>query len=614
MQQYIQILRNITNEEFESVISQSDEDAVILVPKGTKYIEGLNLKQKAVYLETTDLYTQSEQRTKNLVLNFAHQKIGNKTPAQLLQNQKHSLWYYFRFRLYSQLTAAFFELSIFKYCLEKYLGHHIVFSNSELILGYANVNKIDNLIIHNSKKIKKSINKWNLVKFLLVFLWRSLSGLFHLGKLKKAKYAVISNAIDTQPVLNINTFNVEKGSHLSQYYQQYISNNKEFVNFNELYPLNIFSERGLDIGNHLLFREYPNQIYLEAVFFKALFRPKIWSETKSKINELKMSLDLLKNAKLDFDNDIVRSKVFAFKRLMFFTIFRKIVLEQFFRKQNLLAVGGTNEQDPKVRSVLESASNVGVGTYGIQHGIVHPFHMAYMFSEKDKEYEVFPHKTFLWGDFWKNILINHSIYSDNQLEVVGQVRTDIIPKLKSITKSGYVSDSDKEKTIIFYPSQPLHSREKLALDLFNYAKDKEDVVVYIKPHPMEFDCADFYNKLAIKLGVDNIEIINDDLFLMLSYSDIVVIYNSTVGAEAAYFMKPVIVLNYDNNDYNGFITEGFAYGVTNGQELDDKLNSIIDLKASLPEEKYHNFITKMTHKIDGKVAQRIEEGVKNLKL
>ena len=122
MQQYIQILRNITNEEFESVISQSDEDAVILVLKGTKYIEGLNLKQKAVYLETTDLYTQSEQRTKNLVLNFAHQKIGNKTTAQLLQNQKHSLWYYFRFRLYSQLTAAFFELSIFKYCLEKYLG------------------------------------------------------------------------------------------------------------------------------------------------------------------------------------------------------------------------------------------------------------------------------------------------------------------------------------------------------------------------------------------------------------------------------------------------------------------------------------------------------------
>ena len=610
MVEYIQVYRNITEEERAYIYANPQK--IILIPKDSQYIRESQFENKIVFIETADIYAENERSTKKNVLNFAHQKINDKTPAELLQFKKHSLWYYFRFRLYSQLTTSFFEFRLFSHCLATYNGSHIVLSSNNIVREYIQKNNLENIELKELPVAKKSVNKLNLLKFLVVFLWRSIVGFFYLKKIKKAKFAVISNAIDTQPVMNIDTFKIQKGSHLSQYYQQHLANKNDFINMSELYPLNIFSDRGLTMGEHLFFRKYSNQIYLETIFFKALFSPTLWGKVKKEINKLKNSLHRLKDADLDFEDGFIRDKVFSFRRLMFFTIFRKVVLESFFEKNNFQAVGGTNEQDPKVRSVLESASNVGVKTYGIQHGIIHPFHMAYMFSKEDAKYEVYPSKTYVWGDFWKDTLESNSIYHNKDLEVVGQIRTDIIPKLTSLNHTKYIQEEDKNKTIIFYPSQPLHSREKLALDLFKYIKERSDVVLYIKPHPMEFDCNQFYSSLAKKLRVNNIKVINDDLFLMLSYSDIVVIYNSTVGAEAAYFHKPVIVLNYDNNDYNGFIEEGFAYGVANGQELNNTLNNIIDFKDRLSKEKYDKFINKMSYKIDGKVAKRIEESVRNL--
>jgi CDP-glycerol glycerophosphotransferase (TagB/SpsB family) len=177
-------------------------------------------------------------------------------------------------------------------------------------------------------------------------------------------------------------------------------------------------------------------------------------------------------------------------------------------------------------------------------------------------------------------------------------------------KSELLEGLDDNKAVVLYPSQPLYTgeeemRKKLARDFLKLCKAFPDVQFLLKPHPGESDYESFFNDLSAEVQTDNFRFVNIDLYQTLAAVDIVLIYNSTVGAEACYFDKPVLVMDYSNNDFSGFIAAEVGVPAYNYNELHELLNRLLAGEQMIDPEKRKIFVNQRAHSIDGKTVERI---------
>ena len=98
------------------------------------------------------------------------------------------------------------------------------------------------------------------------------------------------------------------------------------------------------------------------------------------------------------------------------------------------------------------------------------------------------------------------------------------------------------------------------MDVFSALKDIPDAHLVIKLHPAEFNDFDYYHDLARKSGCSNYQIVLQvDLYLLISLSDIVITCFSTVGAETVYFNKPLIILDHLKQDIQGYYKGRYCF-------------------------------------------------------
>ena len=115
---------------------------------------------------------------------------------------------------------------------------------------------------------------------------------------------------------------------------------------------------------------------------------------------------------------------------------------------SLKSVIVVDEYSPVNRAIVDAAKSIGIQTYALQHGTIHPLHPGYVFHKNDHFYNPWVDHLFIWGDYWKEILMNQG-FPKNRLLVVGQIRTDIIPNLLSLRQKKYSSETN-----IIFASQP----------------------------------------------------------------------------------------------------------------------------------------------------------------
>ena len=89
-------------------------------------------------------------------------------------------------------------------------------------------------------------------------------------------------------------------------------------------------------------------------------------------------------------------------------------------------------------------------------------------------------------------------------------------------------------------------------------------------------------------------------------------YFSTVGTEAVYFYKPLIILDHLKQDIQNYHKENVAFQATNSNELKNYINKILSDDLKINVKAYQNFINKYAYKIDGKVSERCLNFIKNL--
>ena len=225
-----------------------------------------------------------------------------------------------------------------------------------------------------------------------------------------------------------------------------------------------------------------------------------------------------------------------------------------------------------------------------------------------------PDITLHWSKQLHEFLTSVSYYPESATKISGHIRTDIIPVLKNLTRNEVVSELDNSKPLILYISQSSQqgqevARKQITTDFFKLTKKYKDYQFIIKPHPRELDFGYFY-RIASEIETNNYRIVTQDLYKLLTISDLVIIFTSTVGAEAVYFEKDLIVMDYYDNDLSGYVKDKIAFKASNYEELELLVGEIIKGNKKIKSEFQKKFIANRTYKIDGKVTQRYVDFIK----
>lgn len=262
----------------------------------------------------------------------------------------------------------------------------------------------------------------------------------------------------------------------------------------------------------------------------------------------------------------------------------------------------TNEAD-RARCLIFSGNKLNIPTYAIQHGIISEASVSYFIPSDNKIY--IPSKTFVWGDEFKEKLINGTkVYDSNNTLVVGQTRTDYLYKKLDNLK---LENRKSEKTRILYATQYLkdlaeEATEFLFSSLSNYEKEYE---IIIKLHPND-TFYDMYDEMIKKYKIKNVKISkNIDIYDAIIWADVVISVHSTINLEAAILNKRSICLLLENYwDRGNFVKNNISKGAKDNYELLYLLNNL-NWKTN------YKYVNRNFYKIDGLVSERIKNIINN---
>jgi CDP-glycerol glycerophosphotransferase (TagB/SpsB family) len=268
-----------------------------------------------------------------------------------------------------------------------------------------------------------------------------------------------------------------------------------------------------------------------------------------------------------------------------------------------------DEKSPTVMSIMDAARFHNIKCIALQHGSIHNLHPAYIHSKGDLRRNVYPDLTLVWGQYWSNFLLSNANYPENKVLITGQQRTDSIPAfLQNIETIKRILGFEDKKIILFasQPQQDKALRYHAAFDVFTAALDYPNLLFVVKLHPNELNDSDYYCHIANEVGCKNFIIDStSDLYAVLAISEIVITCFSTVGSEALYFKKPVIILDHLKTDLLGLIKQNLALRATNSQELSSAISSLEKGENVISNIAADEFIHQYAYKIDGCVSDRI---------
>ncbi len=542
------------------------------------------------------------------VIAFGDKKINDKSIYEWLRYEYASIWHYSKFRIYFLVCNLEYEISEINYFSKKY-EKTIYFSSNSYLKIYKEIpdNVIVRINIQKSKINYKSVFNYSLLLFLRFFI-----GLFKNHIIKNKKHIIIDGTVK-QPLINLKTLKTEKDNYFLGYLLEKINNSFFIINevkmpkFNDRFVFKLQSEYFINKkGNR-------KRIFGESIIIKAVFYPSIYKEIKQVSKQLKFFYEKTKFANLSPIENIIINYIKSLHKSNIYFIYKYLAYKRFFSNHSFITITSVDENSAPTKTILDAAKSNSIKTIGIQHGAFIN-HIAYLYTKNDKLNNVMSDYTLVWGKLWKDRLIKECNYPKNSVTVVGQLRTDIIPRLNEVNKINVHDIIDKNKKIIIYASKPQKElREKFAFDVFNAVKDNHKILLIIKPHPSEKDSFDYYNSIATKTNCKNYKIVYSiDLYLLISVCDMLIIYFSTVGSETVFFYKPLIILDYLKQDLQGYHKDGVAFQSTNSTELKNCINKILSNDLKINKSAYDKFIDKNAYKIDGKVSERCFNFINNL--
>ena len=511
---------------------------------------------------------------------FSNISIKNKKVFEALKVDKVNFWFYWKFRLY-------FDLRNLNYKIEKINKS----SNTEPILLLTS-----SLVLKKYYKENKQVEVKDLEKkqtpqklslsYLLFFGLRLIFSFFQTEFKKIKPSCFLEFPQNDQPILFPD--GKTKQSNLVTGYLLKSHSNKTILN--DIIP----PKKGQHFSRKnfkLIFNIPKDHLFTEWIYIKG------WLKHKNSINKGKESI---RKTLIKLQNTPANPIIITL--LKSYTPGIKLILIRYFgflvfsKTKRIKSLIGYSEYSPNQKSIFDAFKTNKKETIAIQHGAIHNLHPGYIYTKAEQIENIFPSKLLIWGKYWEDLL-SETNYPVATTKIIGQIRSDIIP---------YLSEKIKKEDIIIFATQPQRDenlRKKVLCDVIKASAKLKKTSLIIKPHPNEKDDNYFLNisvNLGIKITIDR----STDLYELIAKSTGLITCFSTVGIETVYFKKPLIVLDYLNQDLQGFIKNKIGIPVYNKSELFSTLLNVENNDSGILEQDQESYIRYLSNKIDGKVVER----------
>lgn len=513
------------------------------------------------------------------------------------------IWYYHRYRIYFKLRQLHYSIQLINELLEKY-SFVTVFSNDEYLKKiFDNVSTVDLQLYNNSCSVKPSKLKmlsvgWSLVKNGIKSSFTSSGNGEHLivvnsehGTASKTEHGTYNryyaNLLKTG---DPKKFSILDLSIMPKPGSKRILN--EDLSRTTKYP--VISADKIWFNNITALRS--NQRKVNTFIHKISELPENWNSTLTDIQQW-ILLELLKlNGS---------TRLYLLQYLMY---------KSFFEKSQFKSVLTISEHSSNERSILDAARANGIYTVGIQHGVIGPNNISYNFLDSEAKYSPIPDSTIVWGKKWQEFLVNHSCYTLGNTHALGQLRTDLVNRYRTVTKEELSSFFPTDKKWVLFASQPQKDenlRKQAALDVIKAVKSEIDYFLIIKIHPAEDK--KYYEELIRAERCKNCSVVAEeiDLYKLLATSDVVITCFSTVGGEAIYFDKPLITYDPLKEDIAHYHEYHIADQTTNLNELKTSIKNAVE-KTTTRQVYYDEYIASYVNKVDGKTTKRYFDFINSL--
>jgi hypothetical protein len=218
----------------------------------------------------------------------------------------------------------------------------------------------------------------------------------------------------------------------------------------------------------------------------------------------------------------------------------------------------------------EVASELGIKTIELQHGVMGRGHVAYNFSEGTKIGSYYPDCLFLFGDYWKEV---------TRLPIDKKKLCSVGYPYQERTFQEFCKEPNQNgKIILTVLSQPFFYSELIRNSIVELVQNFEDsninYEIYYKLHPTEFPTIED-NKWAVLKNNKNIHLVSNEenLYYYFSKSAIQVGATSTAIFEGLAYELDTFVIELGNTeDYMGdLIKKGNAAVFKDGKDLFEKI-------------------------------------------
>jgi hypothetical protein len=547
-----------------------------------------------------------------IVNDFGDKTIKGKTVSELLTSGKASIWHYHKFRIYFFVLNLFYEISEIKYYSENYEKVIYYSSNADLRLYTDLPANIE--IRYEAVQREKRTNFASVLNYIILIKLKAIIGFFSCSGLDKKKHIIIDHS-KRQTCIDLHTLREVKGNYNMQYLLDRADSDILVINEEVMPEFRTKKTFGFSVSQLFSKKDY-SLYHGEGIMLRGLFcRGFMKKHNENK----KFLLNCYKLIEKETGNEyekVIFTYLKSLHNSSLFYLFRYFAYSRFFSKHNFGTLTTTDENSPVLKSIIDAAKANGILTIGMQHGNIHELHPAYIFTQNDRKNKVMTDYTFVWGKYYKDFLASKGNYPEESLITVGQIRTDIIPVLEKSGKSIGSDLIDTDKKVVLFASQPQRDaelRRRAAFDVFASVKDNPEILLIVKLHPGEINDVDYYESIAAEAGCRNYRIIYYyDLYLLLSRSDIVITCFSTVGSEAVYFHKPLVILDHLRQDIQNYHRNGVAFQALNAEELKDLIDEILKGKININQNAYEEFINNYAYRIDGNAAKRCIEFIKTI--
>ncbi len=589
----IVINRKLTKKELAGLNNITDENVKVFVAPHIR-LSGIKNKTVLPFSISDSEKSRINKSMMTAILDFGEKEVEGKSLTELFTFEKVSIWHYNKFRVYFAARNKLYEIKAVENILKQY-DKVIFYGQDELLKNFVNGKKI---VFVLPQKEKTGYNYFQLFKYFVFFKIRVLLGTFLLLKIKNKKNIVIDHVVK-QKILDIDTLKPVYDNYNLAYLFKRLDNN--FFILDDVDFPQKKSDYKFNFKSYLF--KTKNRIYIENILLAGLLNSgvrkrtgylvKLLNSRKKEVSKTEMT-DYEKLIFHYFDNYSKNSFIYFFKYFAF---------KKFFESHKIETVTTIDENSPRIKSVLDAAKFYGIKTFGIQHGSINELHPAYMFTKNDIKRNITTDFTLAWGNYWKKILTEKGNYDEGSIIITGQIRTDIIPKL---IKSDISLFNRPYALFATQPQRDAVLRKSVTGTVFSAFAKRNDLLLVIKLHPAEKNDIPYYESIVENSGLKNYIIVySEDLYLLLSKCSMVITSFSTVGTEAVYFKKPLIIVDPLKQDIQNYKKSGVAFQVTNDEELSEIVEDLLLQKTGINEKAYKKFINDFAYKIDGKTSQRV---------